>query len=122
MMQRQRQFPIRWNGWLLFVKLAMMLGLMLFCVSCASSSGQLKPSIGMGNALLTTLPAGTRLQLPTASTAAQFRALFLNELEPVENGDGWLRLSAPLKVCTPEYIQQRDAAEAAALLKGKIGE
>lgn len=121
-MQTQKLFPFRWNGWLLFAKLAMTLGLMLFCVSCASNTGRLKPSIGTGNAILTTLPAGTQLQLPTASTAAQLRALFLNEVKPVENEDELLRLSAPLKVCTPEYIQQRDAAEAAALLKMKVGE
>lgn len=43
--------------------------------------------------------------------------LFLNEAAPVEGEPRGMRLERALKLSTPEYLLQRDAAEAAALLE-----
>ena len=43
--------------------------------------------------------------------------LFLNESEPVEGDPHGVRLERALKLATPEYLLERDAAEAAALLE-----
>lgn len=43
--------------------------------------------------------------------------LFLNEAVPVEGEPQGVRLERALKLATPEYLLQRDAAEAAALLE-----
>jgi hypothetical protein len=57
-----------------------------------------------------TLPAGTLIKVPTDEGATQFHAAFGNELDE-SAGKNPATLKAPLKLCTPAYIAERDAAE-----------
>ena len=107
----------RWKRWSNLVRRAMTLGLIISCGGCASMDSQLPmPSVGSGNALLGTLPAGTLLTLPKMEESRQLCRLFINEASTPESEPCTLRLEQPLNVATPEYLLQRDAAEAAALL------
>lgn len=112
--------PLRapWERWQNIGKRVMTLVLIISCGGCASMDSQLPmPSVGSGNAVLSTLPEGTLLIFPRKEEASQMGRLFLNESEPVEGDPRGLRLERPLKVATPEYLLERDAAEAAALLE-----
>jgi hypothetical protein len=96
---------------------ATMLALTLCCGGCVRAP--LRPSIQAtpaGNAILATLPAGTRLAFPAPDTASAFRRLFASELRPEAPGGGLapsapLVLSQPLKICTPAYLAERDSLE-----------
>lgn len=87
---------------------------MLSCVGCGIMMGRGRstlPTIGqgpMGNAVLATLPVGTEIRLPDTATATQLRALLINEIQA---GNGPLIIRAPLYICTPAYIAERDAVE-----------
>ncbi len=112
--------PLRapWERWQNIGKRVMMLVLIISCGGCASMDSQLPmPSVGSGNAVLGTLPEGTLLILPKLEEARQLGRLFINEATAPESEPCTLRLERPLKVATPEYLLQRDAAEAAALLE-----
>jgi hypothetical protein len=91
----------------------MMLLLALCCAGCAIARPRLQPSVTagpMGNAILATLPAGTILQVPDPSQAAQLQAVFHGYLT-TGNQLQTLQLVHPLKVATPSYLAERDAAE-----------
>ncbi|NCC85217.1 MAG: hypothetical protein EOM03_13980 [Clostridia bacterium] len=112
--------PLRapWRRWQNIGKRVMTLVLIISCGGCGSTGSQLPiPSLGSGNAVLSTLPAGTLLIFPRKEEASQMGRLFLNESEPIEGDPRGVRLERPLKLATPEYLLQRDAAEAAALLE-----
>lgn len=89
----------------------MMLLLTLFCAGCSSSRQSILASVHqgpLGNAVLVTLPPGTRIHLPNDSDAAFVRAALVNEVEP---GGETLVTRRPLKLATPAYIAERDARE-----------
>ena len=112
--------PLRapWRRWQNIGKRVMTLVLIISCGGCGSTGSQLPiPSLGSGNAVLSTLPAGTLLIFPRKEEASQMGRLFLNESEPVEGDPHGVRLERALKLATPEYLLERDAAEAAALLE-----
>lgn len=107
-----------WKRWQNIGKRVMTLVLIIFCGGCGSTGSRLPmPSLGSGNAVLSTLPEGTLLIFPRKEEASQMGRLFLNESEPVEGDPRGVRLERPLKLATPEYLLERDAAEAAALLE-----
>jgi len=60
-----------------------------------------------------TLPIGTVLKLSSESSAATVRAAFVNALESPkpETRNSELITRAPLKLSTPAYFAERDAAE-----------
>ena len=112
--------PLRtpWKRWQNIGKRVMTLVLIISCGGCGSTGSRLPmPSLGSGNAVLSTLPAGTLLIFPQKEEASQMGRLFLNEAAPVEGEPRGMRLERALKLSTPEYLLQRDAAEAAALLE-----
>lgn len=112
--------PLRapWRRWQNIGKRVMTLVLIISCGGCGSTGSRLPiPSLGSGNAVLSTLPEGTLLIFLQKEEASQMGRLFLNESEPVEGDPRGVRLERPLKLATPEYLLQRDAAEAAALLE-----
>lgn len=57
-----------------------------------------------------TLPVGTLIKLPTDEGSELFLGAFVNEIER-RDGKNPATLKAPLKICTPAYIAERDAAE-----------
>jgi hypothetical protein len=112
--------PLRmpWRRWQNIGKRVMTLVLIISCGGCGSTGSRFPiPSLGSGNAVLSTLPEGTLLIFPQKEEASQMGRLFLNESEPVEGDPRGIRLERPLKLATPEYLLERDAAEAAALLE-----
>lgn len=112
--------PLRtpWKRWQNIGKRVMTLVLIISCGGCGSTGSRLPmPSLGSGNAVLSTLPEGTLLVFPRKEEASQMGRLFLNESEPAEGDPRGVRLECPLKLATPEYLLERDAAEAAALLE-----
>lgn len=119
MLNWKRACKIFWKRWKCFVVLGMMLGQMLYCGGCVSMDSPLPiPGRTEGNALITTLPEGTLIQLPNAEYQAQTQALFINEMNLLSTEkDSLLRLKVPLKLCTESYILERDAAESKVLLE-----
>lgn len=92
---------------------AMTLPLMLSCAGCVRSRLELQPSIHqgpLGNAVMMTLPAGTLIKLPTDEGSELFLNAFANEIDR-SNGRNPAQLKAPLKICTPAWVAERDAAE-----------
>ena len=55
------------------------------------------------------LPAGTVIQAPTKELADQMRAAFVNEGSMIS--DLRFQISEPVLLCTPSYLDGRDAAE-----------
>jgi len=104
------------GGWMV-----MMLALMPLCGGCGlGRSSGLTASVSagpLGNAVLVTLPAGTRLLLPDEAAARVVQAALVNEAvreDPPEGGPDPMprfRLQQSLKLATPAYIVERDAAE-----------
>lgn len=95
--------------------MAMMLLLTLCAGGCLHSPNKLLPSMHqgpLGNAVLMTLPPGTQIIPPAGVDPAPFGA-FVNEIGPAKVGTPNLLLRAPLKLATPAYIAERDAAESA---------
>jgi hypothetical protein len=103
----------------------MMLALTLCCAGCASwrSPPALAPSVlqgPLGNAVLVTLPRGTELVLPAATggrpgLGVQLGQALVNEVAPA--GTNRWRLTTDLRLCTPAYLAERDAAELQLLLE-----
>lgn len=63
----------------------------------------------MGNAYRLLLPAGSTITAPNDVTAAQIRAVTVNEAAA---GSGrTITLTAPLQLVSPSYIAQRNATE-----------
>ena len=86
---------------------------MLFAAACAHSSSP-APSVNqtaLGNAYRVILPPGTTITLPNDATAAQLRAVAVNETTP--GGTRAITLTAPLQLVSPAYIAERDQAERA---------
>lgn len=91
----------------------MMLWLMLSCAGCATGRGRLSASIStgpLGNSVLSTLPPGTMLQPPDPDVTAMLLSLFSGHLAISANPPG-LRVLLPLRLATPSYLAERDAAE-----------
>ena len=103
---------------------AMTVALMLCCGGCANMPLTSVHQGPLGNAVLATLPAGTRLEIPGAESERQLEAAFVNEVrssrlnaqspKPTTNLElgAWnLELRTPLKLCTPAYLAERDLRE-----------
>jgi len=102
--------------------LAMMLGLTLCSGGCVNSAlwrNHPLASVSQGphgNAVLATLPSGTRIHLPNEESARTARALFGGEALP-ESADSpcAVVLHGALRICTTAYIEERDLQELALL-------
>jgi hypothetical protein len=86
------------------------------CVSCRTRD-EIRPAIHQGpqgNAVLATLPQWTILELPPETSDADLAALqsaFANELAPLTPNRFAFAVKTPLKILTPAYLAERDAAE-----------
>lgn len=98
------------------VALGMMLVLMLCCAGCTSSRA-IRASVGgpMGNAIAMTLPVGTELRLESPALARDLGQVLANETLTL--GPGVLVTTTPLKLCTVEYLEERDLAEMQLILQ-----
>lgn len=85
-------------------------GLMLFA-GCLSSVPRpsVTPTTSGGNAYRLLLPAGTIIQAPDDATAAQIRAVTVNEA--TAGAGRTIKLTAPLQLVSPAYIAGRNATE-----------
>lgn len=90
------------------------LWLTLCCVGCANSRRYF-PAVSTapnGNAVLATLPTGTEIRFN--ENHPEIVRAFVNETIVIcanSNGSFVLKTIAPLKLATPEYIQERDERE-----------
>jgi hypothetical protein len=81
------------------------------CSSLPASRASVSPAQGTatGNAYRLLLPAGVKITTPDDATAAQLRAVAVNE---VEAGAGrTLTIASPLQLVSPAYIANRNATE-----------
>ncbi len=62
-----------------------------------------------GNSVLVRLPAGTRIEPPDNRTRSDLLAGLIDRAEAVD--DRVLALCSEVDLCTPEYLQERDAVE-----------
>ena len=96
--------------------------LMLFAAGCQSPSAS-NPAVlqtALGNAYRIQLPAGTTLTLPDDASAAQVRAIAVNEIGTPDSGlptPNCVRLTQPLQLVSPAYIADRDATDRAYALR-----
>jgi hypothetical protein len=96
--------------------LGIMLALSLFAAGCASSRPLGAPAVLQphgaeeGNSIVLTIPKGTCLTLPDAAAARQLLSLLPNEST---GGGKSVLLTSPMVLCTPAYLDERDAAESA---------
>jgi hypothetical protein len=121
MMTKLHNWMRRWPRWPRRGGLGMMLGLTLCCASCATGPGVTRPSVNAtGNGVLTSLPPGTLIAVDPV-TGDLLQKVFVNEIAPAEwtytdehgrpRTERVLWLKKPLKLCTPEYLLERDARE-----------
>lgn len=101
--------------------MATMLGLMLCCAGCGHNTRLASVRQGpLGNAILAILPPGSVVEVASADDAAQLQMAFVNEMRPSAASpperdptptSRRLLLTAPLRLCTPAYLAERDLAE-----------
>jgi len=86
---------------------------MLFVASCSTVSHPSVQASATGNSYRLQLPPGTRITAPDDASAAQIRAVAVNELVPGSGRE--LVLAAPLQLVSPTYIAERNATESSLL-------
>ncbi len=90
-----------------------LLPLTLCAAACSSITHPSVTEGATGNSYRLVLAKGTRILAPDDATAAQIRAVAVNELVPGTGRE--LELAQPLQLVSPAYIADRNATEASLL-------